>query len=78
VPDAQVAALRSRVENAMAATTAALTSSAQQALKRSARYLRARPWQLVAVAATSAILVGFLMGGRSRRLTLRRNEHRHR
>jgi ElaB/YqjD/DUF883 family membrane-anchored ribosome-binding protein len=58
----------------VAATKAALTTGAQHALERSDRYVHAQPWQVVGVAATSGLLVGLFMGGRSRRLAPRDEE----
>ena len=71
VADAKVATLRSRVENAVAATKAALTARAKDALEQSDRHVRAQPWQLVGAAATTGVLVGLFIGGRSRRFALR-------
>ena len=71
VADAKVGLLRSRVENAVAATKAAWSTRAQYALEQSDRYVHVQPWQLVGVAATSGLIVGLLMGARSRRFTLR-------
>ena len=67
VADAKVGLLRSRVENAVAATKAAWNTRAQRALEQSDRYVHAQPWQLVGVAATSGLIVGLFMGARSRR-----------
>jgi ElaB protein len=62
VADAKVALLRARVESALAATKAALTTPALHALERSDHYVRAQPWQLVGVAATTGLLAGLFMG----------------
>jgi ElaB/YqjD/DUF883 family membrane-anchored ribosome-binding protein len=67
VADAEVAFLRDRIENAVAATKAALTDRAQQALDRGDRYVHAQPWQVIGIAATTGLLVGLFMGGRLRR-----------
>jgi ElaB/YqjD/DUF883 family membrane-anchored ribosome-binding protein len=66
VADAEVASLRTRVESAVVATKAALVTPAQNALQRADQYAHARAWQTVGVAATSGLLVGFIVGGRSR------------
>jgi ElaB/YqjD/DUF883 family membrane-anchored ribosome-binding protein len=71
VADAKVSLLRSRVANAVAATKAAWSTRAQQALEQSDRYVHAQPWQLVGVAATSGLIVGLFMGARARRFALR-------
>ena len=68
VADTEFALLRDRIENAVAATKAALTDRAQQALDRSERYVHAQPWQVVGIAATTGLLIGLFMGGQSRRL----------
>lgn len=71
VADAKVASLRSRVESAMAATKAALTSPAQQGLELSDQSVHELPWRLVGGAAASGLLVGLFIGARLQRLTLR-------
>ena len=68
VADAEVAFLRHRIENAAAATKAALTDRAQQALDRGGRYVHAHPWLVVGIAATTGLLIGLFMSGPSRRL----------
>jgi ElaB protein len=68
VADAEVAFLRDRIENAVAAVKAALADRAQQALDRGDRYVHAQPWQVVGIAATTGMLIGLFLGRRSRRL----------
>lgn len=68
VADAKVALLRARVESAMAATKAALTSPGQEAPELSDHEL---PWRLVGGAAASGLLVGLFIGAGLRRFTLR-------
>ena len=67
-PMREVALLRDRIENAVAAIKAALTVRAQQALDRGEHYVRAQPWLVVGIAATSGLLIGLFIGGPSRRL----------
>ena len=69
--DPELARVRAEVESAVAATKRALAArvylvrrQASHTVEASDRYVREQPWQAIAVAATSGLVIGLLLGRR--------------